>query len=896
MARKRVLLVGWDGADWQHIHPLLSAGRLPNLAQLMQSGVHGNLATLQPAISPMLWNSIVTGKHAHKHGIWGFTEPADNALGHRPFRSSSRRCEALWNILSRKGLRCGAVNWWASYPAERLEGGVVVSNQFLYLDPNRTKSNPDDVVYPAALTQPIAELVVQPEELSGSELLAFVPDGLSIDQDSDPRLGVLATHLAEMISTQAAATYAMTAIEWDFMAVYFTAIDHFCHSFMAYQPPRLPWISEADHAMYGGVLSAVYQFSDMMLHRLLAECDENTLVVLCSDHGFNSGFLRSPSVPNEPAGPALDHRQYGILCMRGPNIRTGEQLYGAGLLDIAPTILSFLDIPVASDFDGRVLQDAFVRELTTATIPTWETNERVDRHSPDVDVANESRLLSHLRALGYIETEAGSPDQVRQSTHIENRYNLARNLSFVGNPSGASNILLELVEARPWESRFLLHLIKNLLQAGNHEAAELIWSKSFSTQSRHITANLLRADIELRFGNSSAAIQHIDTVQANPGLHFEQLVHIGLVRLKLRQYPLAISALSNVLAIQPQNTEALQILSSIYLRLQQNQEAVDYALSALELQTDLPQAQLNLGIAFCRSGMIEQAISRFESCLRLRPHAWRAHRFLAWIYARQGHVELSRQHFRQSGLTVSAVDGDLHLSTAISWDRLRRLEIPSEAERDLLLQQYRPKQRPDSIRSGRRLTIVSGLPRSGTSLMMRILQAVGIEPMTDDIRQADINNPHGYFEWELVKRLHDNPAIMDAPAIEDRAVKVVSPLVHCLPYCHQYRVIYMTRNLDDIMASQLAMLARSSLNQTAPPYDSLRLELEQLDQRAQDWLLHHPRAETVIIQFEKLFAEPEEELTKLLSLFPEIEVERLREATQFIDPSLHRHKQQSPHC
>lgn len=71
---KRVLLLGWDAADWKVIDPLLDAGKMPFLEELINGGVMGNLATLRPILSPMLWNSIATGKRAGKHGILGFVE------------------------------------------------------------------------------------------------------------------------------------------------------------------------------------------------------------------------------------------------------------------------------------------------------------------------------------------------------------------------------------------------------------------------------------------------------------------------------------------------------------------------------------------------------------------------------------------------------------------------------------------------------------------------------------------------------------------------------------------------------------------------------------------------------------------------------------------------------
>ena len=101
---KRVLLLGWDGADWKIIQPLLESGQMPHLERLINEGVMGNLATLKPILSPMLWTSVATGKRADKHGIHGFIEPRPDGSGVRPVASTSLRAEPLWNILGRAGL------------------------------------------------------------------------------------------------------------------------------------------------------------------------------------------------------------------------------------------------------------------------------------------------------------------------------------------------------------------------------------------------------------------------------------------------------------------------------------------------------------------------------------------------------------------------------------------------------------------------------------------------------------------------------------------------------------------------------------------------------------------------------------------------------------------------
>ena len=107
--RPKVLLIGWDAADWEHITPLLEEGLLPNLEQFINDGVMGNLATLEPVLSPMLWNSVATGKLPAKHGIHGFIEPDPVNGGVRPYTSTSRKVKALWNILTQSGLKSNVI-------------------------------------------------------------------------------------------------------------------------------------------------------------------------------------------------------------------------------------------------------------------------------------------------------------------------------------------------------------------------------------------------------------------------------------------------------------------------------------------------------------------------------------------------------------------------------------------------------------------------------------------------------------------------------------------------------------------------------------------------------------------------------------------------------------------
>lgn len=371
--RRKVLLIGWDAADWEHITPLLEEGLLPTLDGLINRGVMGNLATLQPILSPMLWNSVATGKFADKHGILGFIEPDPVNGGARPYTSTSRKCKALWNILTESGLRSNVVGWWASHPAEPING-TVVTNGFggVKFDPEKGWSIPKGTVHPAAKGPELARYKVFPAELTQEHILPFVPGAAKIDQQEDQRLFSFAKILSDAASIHAVATALMEREPWDFTAVYYDAVDHFSHGFMPYHPPRLDWIEEADFALYKDVVRGAYRFHDMMLERLLQLAGSDTTVILCSDHGFESGSQRPRGIPREPAGPAAWHRQYGIFVIAGPGIRRDERIYGASLIDIAPTVLALLSLPVGRDMDGRPLLEAFEAPPEVATIESWE--------------------------------------------------------------------------------------------------------------------------------------------------------------------------------------------------------------------------------------------------------------------------------------------------------------------------------------------------------------------------------------------------------------------------------------------------------------------------------------------------------------------------------------------
>ena len=194
---KRLLVVGWDAADWKIIDPLLAAGEMPHLASVITEGVRGNHATLYPPLSPLLWTSIATGKRPGKHGIHGFAEPAEDGLSVRPISNLGRKTKAFWNILNQEGKRSVVVGWWPSHPAEPINGAMVSDHFPLRPEDNPRMPLPLGCVWPASEAAALAKMRVHPTEITGEILSLFAPQWTRVDQDKDKSVHDLAGLIAE---------------------------------------------------------------------------------------------------------------------------------------------------------------------------------------------------------------------------------------------------------------------------------------------------------------------------------------------------------------------------------------------------------------------------------------------------------------------------------------------------------------------------------------------------------------------------------------------------------------------------------------------------------------------------------------------------------------------------
>ncbi|MFQ5640684.1 MAG: sulfotransferase domain-containing protein [bacterium] len=187
------------------------------------------------------------------------------------------------------------------------------------------------------------------------------------------------------------------------------------------------------------------------------------------------------------------------------------------------------------------------------------------------------------------------------------------------------------------------------------------------------------------------------------------------------------------------------------------------------------------------------------------------------------------------------------------------------------------------------ITIVSGLPRSGTSMMMKLLEAGGMEILTDNLRTADKDNPKGYYELEVVKELQNNKAwLKDA---QGKVVKVISQLLKELLPNYTYKIIFMRRNMQEILASQKQMLIRRG-----EPTDTISDErIAKMFQmhlvQVQTWLEKQSNMDVLFIHYNKILKKPSDYLEEINAfLGHSLDVARMAGA---IDRSLHRQRSNS---
>lgn len=666
-----VAVIGWDGADWEVAGPLVEAGRLPNLEALMERGAHGDLRSMTPTLSPLLWTTVATGRPPEVHGVLDFLEPSPDGGPPRPIGAGARRVPALWEMAAASGRRVGVVGWWATHPAEELPG-FMISDRYAYTILERGAVHAtSDAVLPPELA---ARLVPVPADGVPGDLLGAAA---AAPADS-PGLHDLRRFLGAALSYQGALLQGIEAGQPDLLMAYFSLIDQVSHRFADCMPPALPSCPADERGPFGGVVAAAYELQDRLLGELLAALDGETEIVLLSDHGFLTGSRRPPHVAPDVTGkPGRWHRREGILVLAGPAVRPGT-LPPADLLDVAPTVLALLQLPLAGDLEGAPVAAALQAPVPPPSMDSW--SDRVSRlaapeepRSPSADRAR----IEELQALGYV---SGAGARAVGGRSVAAEVNLASRLLQTDRPEEARAALVRALDRSPdyvpaWlalsevegrlgrRDRAAAHLVRAIELDGGETADPAVLLRWAGTAAAGTadpdTTRALHAALSARpdsadlwaatgillagAGDGAAAVQAFDrALDLQPG-HREALG--GLfeeTRLGAHPADRMEARLREGLRARPESILARNWLALLLDGRGEARAALDLLEEAAALAPEHAGTRVNLGVVRGRAGDVDGAVAAFREALTLDPGDVAAAVGLGTTLARAGRLEEAR--------------------------------------------------------------------------------------------------------------------------------------------------------------------------------------------------------------------------------------------------------------
>jgi len=399
---RRVTLVGLDGLGPEQLRAGVSRGGLPAFSRIFREGSHGPLATIRPTEGPPLWTTLLTGQLPRDHGIKSFSTyrllasrtsyellPKAAFVGllercglvsRSPVTAAFRRRPALWNALNAFGIETGMVRIWGTFPTEKVQG-FMLSHYFHLLasDPERLP----ETLHPPELILEAAARAVSPSDVDQALISEFVDFSMEIPEDPVPwRRDLVERALAPDITYERAGAVLRAAYDPPFFATYYYGLELVGHTFMRFaQPERFGDVSSEQVRRYGRVWDQYAAYLSQRVGDQLEGLEPGEILLVVSTYGMSPVPLWRRLLTSLVGGSAMTGTHAsapdGVVLAIGDGIRAGATVEGGSILDIAPTILYLMGLPVARDMEGRVLieivEEDFARAHPVTFIPSYES-------------------------------------------------------------------------------------------------------------------------------------------------------------------------------------------------------------------------------------------------------------------------------------------------------------------------------------------------------------------------------------------------------------------------------------------------------------------------------------------------------------------------------------------
>ena len=415
--KRRTLVLGLDGFDWDLVMPWVDSGKMPNLKRLMRAGTWGTMETLVPTLSPLIWTTVATGVSPDRHGILDFVEKEPSRDILLPITGRNRLVPAVWNLASALGRTVGVVGWWATWPAEKVRG-VMVTDRLYYtltqgISETVFRQDPPEMVFPEERTEEITELrdrAVEETDWRAVRYFMDVPENqfaTAVAENNgmeDPVDGF--RRILASSRTYLGAGLKLAAEKPDLLMVYLEGTDTIGHLLAPYMPPPVLDIDPARAATYVKAVPKYFEIVDRWIGRFLEHYPlSEAAVVVVSDHGFKwqEGRPRGLSGTAGPTAP-LWHETDAVFVVAGQGVERRGRIAAseASVYDVAPTIMALLGLPAGAGWPGSVLPGTGDPALTPIDyLPLVPPTSYRPQLAGD-DIPIDPEFIAKLRSLGYL--------------------------------------------------------------------------------------------------------------------------------------------------------------------------------------------------------------------------------------------------------------------------------------------------------------------------------------------------------------------------------------------------------------------------------------------------------------------------------------------------------------
>lgn len=417
----RLVLFGIDGLSWKVLGPLVEAGELPHFARLISDGAHmPRFETMESTSSPVVWTTVATGRNPTDHGVKSFRERLPNRTL-IPISGNSRTAKAIWEIASQQGMTVGVTGWWASWPAETVNGYIISDHanpafsDFMVADGEHWTADAEKLssmqrdVYPRDLVPIVSKHWMQKDAVDWADVRRR--SGWSAEQMA--RLEASAwneRNLYSILKTFYLVDYPLFRVAHELIRkrptrltmLYLRGPDPIQHYGWDLVEPAKFANPSVHLARDRGLVEGVYRILDSLLGELLAQLDDKTWLIVASDHGAEpTAGAETADFSRRPGGHTQSAK--GVLFIRGPHVKAGHVLTRGSPTDLMPTMVWLLGLPRSEELAGEELFDAFeadfVRSHARRMVKSYGPREQRELSASPAD----EMLLESLRALGYIE-------------------------------------------------------------------------------------------------------------------------------------------------------------------------------------------------------------------------------------------------------------------------------------------------------------------------------------------------------------------------------------------------------------------------------------------------------------------------------------------------------------